>query len=77
MLRWRYIDLMDRFAKILKELREEKDLTQTQLGIELGFKGHSVIAQWESGKRFPEIENLITISKFFGVRIDYLVGLED
>ena len=67
---------MEKFYKVLKDLRETKGLSQDQLGKALGYKSHSIIAQWESGKIFPSIENLISIAKFFDVTIDYLVGLE-
>jgi len=52
-------------------------MSQVQLGKALGYKSHSIIAQWESGKIFPAIENLIAIAKYFDVSVDYLVGLED
>jgi len=66
---------MHNFPKILKELRDEKNLTQTQLAHLLGYKSETTISQWETGKRTPELENLITIAKFFNVTIDYLVGV--
>ncbi len=68
---------MENFHKLLKELRIIKGLTQAQLGKALGYKTHGLIAQWESGRVFPAIENLIAIAKFFNVSVDYLVGLED
>ena len=68
---------MENFHKILKELREIKGMSQEQLGKALGYKSHSIIAQWESGKIFPAIENLIAIAKYFDVSVDYLVGLEN
>ena len=68
---------MESFAQKLRELREEKGLTQLQLAQKLGFKSYNVISNWEGGKRMPDIENLKLIAKFFGVSIDYLVGLED
>jgi len=71
-----YNFIMDNFHKVLKALREERELSQDQLGKALGYKSHSIIAQWESGRMFPAIENLIAIANFFGVSIDYLVGRE-
>ena len=64
------------FKKILKELREEKQLGQIQLGKELGVS-HGIISAWENGVHEPTLSNLIAIAKFFGVTIDYLAGLED
>jgi transcriptional regulator with XRE-family HTH domain len=66
---------MNSFAKVLKELREEKGLTQTQLAEKLGYKGAVTIAKWELGQRTPELENLIAIAKFFNISLDELVGL--
>ena len=67
---------MENFGKVLKELRIERGLSQDQLGKSLGYKIHGIITQWESGKIFPVIENLIAIAKFFGVSIDYLVDYD-
>ena len=35
------------------------------------------ISLWETGKREPTMSSLIALAKFFGVSLDYLVGLED
>lgn len=67
---------MSEFAKRLKELRDEKGLTQVELARKLNFKNGTVISNWETGARIPDIENLIVLAKFFGVSIDYLVGLQ-
>ena len=34
----------------------------------------STISSWESGRLFPTPENLIKLSKLYGVSIDYLIG---
>lgn len=67
---------MNKLPEKLKELRLENNLSQAELGKELGFT-QTAIAKWEAGKRSPNIEGLISISKFFRCSIDYLVGLED
>lgn len=62
----------------LKQLREEKGLTQTQLSIELKGKiSKSAISLWELNKRIPNLEAAAILAQFFGVTIDYLAGLED
>ena len=68
---------MHRFPQVLKELREERKLTQAELASNLGYKSAVTIAQWETGKRTPGLDNLIVIAKFFGITIDCLVGLEN
>lgn len=60
---------------ILKELRKEKGLTQTQLAQILCTTQDS-ISLWELGKSYPDVLMLIKMSKYFGVSCDYLLGLE-
>ena len=64
------------FAERLKELRLEKELGQEGLAQELGLS-HGIISLWENGLREPKMSNLILLAKYFGVTMDYLVGLED
>ena len=68
--------MKDIFAERLKELRQEKDISQETLAKELGV-GNGTISLWENGKREPKLSNLILIAEYFGVSIDYLAGLED
>ena len=67
---------METFAKIIKELREEKGFTKTALAKALGLT-HPTIVNWENGTKVPSIFTFIELSKFFKVSIDYLVGLEN
>ena len=67
---------MNKFSERLKELRVEKNLTQTALSHETGLS-QAIIANWESGKKSPTLDSLIIIAKYFDVTIDYLAGLED
>ena len=62
-------------GQIIKELRKEKKLTQTQLA-ELLFVSQDTISLWELGKSLPDVENLVKMTKLFGVSADYLLGLE-
>lgn len=66
---------MKELAEHIKELREEKSLTQSQLAKELGVT-QSTIAKWESAERIPSLEFLIKIAKTYHCSIDWLVGLE-
>lgn len=61
------------FAERLKELREKYDLSQSELGKTLNVTPQS-ISNYETGKRMPEISELIKLADYFGVSIDYLVG---
>ncbi|MCI8499484.1 MAG: helix-turn-helix transcriptional regulator [Clostridia bacterium] len=64
------------FANILIALRTEKNLSQKGLADQIGIS-KGCISFWENGLREPKLSNLIALSKFFGVSIDYLAGLKD
>jgi transcriptional regulator with XRE-family HTH domain len=64
------------FSTILKELRSEKNLSQDKLAQELGIS-QSAIAKWELGKTEPTAGALLLLSKYFGVTVDYLLGVEE
>lgn len=63
-------------AKRLRQLRKEKNITQSELGERLGVK-RSCVANWESGARVPDIRTVTVMAKLFGVSIDYLYGRTD
>ncbi len=67
---------MRKFGERLKELREERGLTQVQLSKLTGISNTS-ISRWEHGQADVFGDWLIILSKFFGVSADYLLGLED
>ena len=64
-----------KFGERLKELREERHLSQQQLAKQVGISD-SAIGYWEQNKRIANIEAVMKLA-FFGVSIDYLAGLED
>lgn len=64
------------FKSRLKELRENKSLSQMQLALKTGIS-QSAIAKWELGKTEPTASAIITLAKFFGETTDYILGLED
>lgn len=63
------------FGDRLKELRQERGIGQIQLSKEIGV-GKSVISLWELNRCEPTLSNLVKLSRYFGVSIDYLAGLE-
>mgnify|MGYP005766090705 FL=1 len=67
---------MSKFKDNLKLLRQEKNLGQIELAKILGVS-KGIISLWENGLREPTLSNLIAISKYFKVSIDYLVGLDN
>lgn len=64
-------------AKRLRDLREEKGLTQKDLAQILGLSSKSTITNYEQNNRDPDYETLIKIAKYFEVSIDYLLGQTD
>ena len=64
-----------KFASILKDLREEKGLSQQQLADKLNIS-QSAIAKWELSKTEPTASALLTLSKFFNVSVGQLLGVE-
>lgn len=81
------MDAYDIAGERLKKLRESKGFTQEQLSAELnGLISSRQISSWETtgrdgkparSRRNISIEYLIIIAKYFGVTIDYLLGLTD
>ena len=63
------------YGKHLKELREAKKLSQDQVAQELNVS-RQAISKWENDKTFPDIDNLIRLSRLYGVTLDELVGVE-
>ena len=64
-----------KFGIILKELRDSKGLTQTELGKLLGVS-KSVISKYETSMSYPPYDTLISIAQVFKVSTDYMLGLE-
>lgn len=59
----------------IKELRENKNLTQTELAELLGFKTYTTVSKWENNDNYPKGKDLKRLSEIFGVTSDYLLGL--
>ena len=59
-------------GKAIKELREEKKLTQAELGAIFGISGKT-ISNYEKGDREPSLELVTKFAEYFGVTSDYLL----
>ncbi len=64
------------FKERLKELREDKNMSQNALSKQIKVSQPAIV-KWENGERTPTMESLIILATFFDVTIDYLVGLEN
>ena len=60
----------------IKQLREERGMSQVRLSIELGVSQETVSA-YENGKHFPSVQSLIKLSEIFRVSCDYILGLSE
>lgn len=62
--------------KRIKDLREDNDLLQKEVAKLLGIS-QQYYSEYENGNRPIPIQHLITLSKFYGTSIDYIVGLSN
>ena len=67
--------IMD-YLKRLYDLRTDNDLRQEDVANILNITGQAY-GMYENGKRSLPIEHLITLSKFYKVSSDYILGLSN
>lgn len=63
-------------GEILKTLRKENNLTQTELAERLKI-GQATIACYENGQREPSVSSLIAYADFFECTLDFIAGRTD
>ena len=56
----------------LRKIRKQKNYSQLKVAMDLSIS-REAISYYENGKRSPDINMLITFSKYFNVSIDYLI----
>ena len=61
------------FHEKLQELRKSRGLTQEELA-EILFVSRTAISKWESGRGYPSIDSLKSISNYFSITIDELLS---
>ena len=61
------------YAQRIRDLREDKDLTQEAVS-KLLKTSQSYYAQYENRKRPLPTEHLITLCKFYDISSDYILG---
>lgn len=59
----------------LVQLRKKNGLSQLELAEALDVS-RQAISKWELGTAIPTLENLVSLSKLYGVSVDYLVNDE-
>lgn len=65
---------MNKFAKKLEEQRKKHYMTQVALAAKMKVSQVS-ISNWEKGKKEPNFDRLIALSKLFGKTTDYMLGI--
>ncbi len=60
----------------LKDIREDKDITQKTLSEYLNIR-QNTYSQYETGQRQIPIETLIKLAVYFDTSTDYILGLTD
>lgn len=64
--------MMERYQRI-RDLREDRDLTQAQVGAAIGVPQRTY-AYYESGQRMVPPHVLCALADFYDVSVDYLLG---
>ena len=63
-------------AERIRALREDNDYTQKEIASLLRCSQVSY-SHYEIGRRDIPIEHLVTLSAFYGVSVDYILGITD
>lgn len=67
---------MAKYIKRLRDLREDHDLTQSEIAAVLG-TSQTMYARYERGANELPIHHLLTLADYYGVSTDYLLGKSD
>lgn len=67
---------MKEYYEILRDLREDRNLTQTQIATILNCK-QNTYQQYESEKRQIPLQALKKLAMFYNVSADYILGLPE
>lgn len=60
----------------LKQIRKKKGYSQLKVSLDLNIS-REAISFYENGKRSPDVDMLVMLSKYFNVSIDYLITGEE
>ena len=77
------VQLLKKIGLRIKEIREEKGITQDKLGIDMSMDKRAIkeydksnVSRLESGKTNPRIFTLYRVSQALGVTLDELIKVE-
>lgn len=60
----------------LKKIRKEKGYSQVKVAMDLSMT-QEALSLYENGKRSPDVDILLAMSKYFDVSVDYLIRGEE
>lgn len=60
----------------LRDLREDKDLTQIQCA-KIAYISKNSYIRYENGERIPPLDTIVKFAKYYNVSIDYIAKLTD
>ncbi len=64
------------FGERLRQLRKEKNISQTELAGIFNITSQA-LSQYELQKRMPDAEMILKLADYFNVSVDYLLGRTD
>ena len=65
--------MSETMGQIIRRLRKERNLTQEELAEQLNIT-YQAVSRWENGTALPDANNILQLSKLFGVSADYLLN---
>lgn len=69
-------EIRDRIRRVLINCRNEKQLTQTEVGKIVG-KSKTAVASWEQGLSMPDVATLYRLASYYNKTIAYMYGEKD
>lgn len=70
------VDSMKQYNEILRDIREDRDLTQSDIAHVLKTT-QQVYSRYEKGENEIPIRHIITLCRFYNISADYILGLKD
>lgn len=65
-----------KYVKIIRDLREDHDLTQQQVADILG-TSQTMYARYERGANEIPVRHIVTLARYYKVSCDYILGESD
>ncbi|MEE1503715.1 MAG: helix-turn-helix transcriptional regulator [Acutalibacteraceae bacterium] len=67
---------MNKYIKRIRDLREDADLTQSQIAEYLG-TSQTMYARYERGANEIPVRHIIKLCKYYDVSADYILGITE